>query len=94
MFGGKPRRTEEGLLIETGSAPILFSSAGSISKRLKGVSLPTLAPPFVAALFIRVSNREGAAAALRKGGFTPRALKDGSFAIGANQANGIALVFG
>ena len=94
VFGDKPRQTEEGLLIETGSAPILVSGVGRICRRLEGVNLPTLAPPFVAALFIRVADRAGAAAALRKGGFSPLALKDGSYAIGADQANGVALVFG
>ena len=94
VVGGKPRRTGEGLLVETGSAPILVSGIGSIGKRLQGVSLQASAPPFVAALFIRVADRARAAAAMRRGGFSPVLLKDGSFAIGAGQANGVALVFG
>jgi catechol 2,3-dioxygenase-like lactoylglutathione lyase family enzyme len=94
VFGDKPRRTGEGLLIETGSAPILVSSAARMSKRLRGADLPRLAPPFVTALFIRVVDRARAAAALRRGGFSAVLLKDGSFAIGADRANGVALVFG
>jgi hypothetical protein len=31
---------------------------------------------------------------LRKGGFSPRAMKDGSYALDAEQAHGVALVFG
>jgi hypothetical protein len=31
---------------------------------------------------------------LRRGGFTPVALKDGSFAVNASEACGVALVFG
>ena len=58
------------------------------------MSLQASAPPFVAALFIRVADRARAAAAMRRGGFSPVLLKDGSFAIGAGQANGVALVFG
>jgi catechol 2,3-dioxygenase-like lactoylglutathione lyase family enzyme len=94
VFGDKPRRTEQGLLIETGSAPILFCGPGSIGKRLEGVSLQASTPPLVAALFIRVADRTRAAAAMRRGGFSPLLLEDGSYAIGADQANGVALVFG
>ncbi|HUN69664.1 MAG TPA: VOC family protein [Burkholderiales bacterium] len=94
VFGGKPRRIDDGVLVETGSAPILFSSAGRIAKRLEGASLPTLAPPCVAALFVRVADRARAASVLRRGGFAAIALRDGSFAVGADQAHGVALVFG
>jgi hypothetical protein len=48
----------------------------------------------VAALFIRVADRARAADALAQGGFKPVTLKDGSLALGADQANGVALVFG
>ena len=94
VFGDKPRRTEEGLLIETGSAPILFSSAQKLEIRLGDASLPRRTPPLVAALFIRVADRARAVQALRGGGFSPTKLMDGSFAIGADQAHGVALVFG
>ena len=94
VFGEKPRRTEEGLLIESGSAPILFCGVRKLKVRLANTTLPRLAIPFIAALFIRVVDRARAAAVLRKNGFSPLALKDGSFAIGADQANGVALIFG
>lgn len=94
VFGVEPRRIEEGLLIESGSAPILVSSFRKIGKRLEEAGLPERAPPLIAALFIRVEDRARAAAVLRRGGFSPVALKDGSFAVGADQANGVALVFG
>ena len=48
----------------------------------------------VAALFIHVEDRARAAESLRRGGFSPVALKDGSYAIGADEAHGIAVVFG
>lgn len=94
VFDVKPRRIEEGLLIESGSAPILVSSFRKIGKRLEEAGLPERAPPLIAALFIRVEDRARAAAVLRRGGFSPVTLKDGSFAIGASEANGVALVFG
>ena len=94
VFGEKPLRTDEGMRIETGSAPILVSSSQKLKSRLESAGLPALAPPCVAALFIRVADRTAAAATLTKGGFSPLALKDGSVAVGADQANGVALVFG
>jgi hypothetical protein len=41
-----------------------------------------------------VRDRAQAAGTLRAGGFRPVALPDGAFAIGADQAHGVALVFG
>ena len=84
----------EGLTVETGSAPIAFGPRGKLRKRLRSAVLPTRPDAVVAALFIRVADRSRAAAALARGGFEPITLQDGSLAIGANEANGVALVFG
>jgi len=94
LLGGKPRRVPEGRLVETGSAPIALGSRKRVGERLESVALPTRAHPVVAALFIRVADRGRAADALVRGGFAPITLKDGSIAIGADQAHGVALVFG
>jgi catechol 2,3-dioxygenase-like lactoylglutathione lyase family enzyme len=85
---------EEGVRVDTGSAPIAICSEARLGRRLEGVTLPARPQPVVAALFLRVADRAHAAASLRRGGFAPVALKDGSFAIGAHQANGVALIFG
>jgi catechol 2,3-dioxygenase-like lactoylglutathione lyase family enzyme len=94
LLDARPRRIAEGLLVETGSAPIALGSRWKLGHRLDGVALPTRARPLVAVLFVRVADRARAAEALARGGFAPRALKDGSFAVGADQAHGVALVFG
>lgn len=94
VFGELPKLTAEGERIETGSAPLLVSDAARLGRKLEGVALPALAPPVVAALFIRVRDRERAAATLRRGGFAPARLPDGSYAIGADRAHGVALNFG
>lgn len=94
VFDGRPRRIKEGLLIESGSAPIVLSDPRKMKVRLGGVSLPKRTAPYVAALFIRVADRARAVAAMRRGGFSPVALKDGSYAVGADQANGVVIVFG
>lgn len=94
MLAARPAPIEEGLRVETGSAPIALATSAALGARLRGVDLPARRPPFVAALFIRVADRAIAAAALRAGGFAPAKLADGSFAIGAEQAFGVAIVFG
>jgi hypothetical protein len=94
VFDEAPRPIDEGLLVNTGSAPIALSTRGKLGKRLDGVALPSRPRPLVAALFVRVADRTHAAETLRKGGFAPVALKDGSYAVGADQAHGITLVFG
>ena len=94
LLDAKPRRVSEGRLVETGTAPIVVGSRKKVGQRLDNVALPTRAQPVVAALFIRVADRNRAADALARGGFAPVLLKDGSIAIGADVAHGVALVFG
>lgn len=94
VFGVAPRHIDEGLLVETGSATIALSTRWKLGHRLHGVALPVRPRPLVAALFISVADRDHAAQVLRNGGFEPSALADGSHAVGADQAHGVALVFG
>jgi catechol 2,3-dioxygenase-like lactoylglutathione lyase family enzyme len=94
VFAEEPRRVEEGLVVDTGSAPIAVAAPGGLRRRLDGASLPARPSPLVAALFVRVADRTAAAAALRRGGYAPVQLKDGSYALDANDAHGVALVFG
>jgi catechol 2,3-dioxygenase-like lactoylglutathione lyase family enzyme len=51
------------------------------------------AAPAVKALRIRVEDRAGAAAALRRGGFLPTVLADGALAVSAEEAHGVSLIF-
>ena len=94
VFDAPPRRVEEGLLIETGSAPITLASRWKLGHRLDRVALPMRTRPLVAALFVRVADRARAAAVLAGAGVAPVTLKDGSCAVGADTAHGVALVFG
>jgi catechol 2,3-dioxygenase-like lactoylglutathione lyase family enzyme len=94
LFNVRPQKIDEGLLVQTGSAPIAVGPRGRIGRRLSGVELPPRARPLVAALFIRVADRGRARNALRRGGLEPTALPDGSLAVGADRAHGVALVFG
>ncbi|MGH8764534.1 MAG: VOC family protein [Burkholderiales bacterium] len=94
VFDAQPQATPEGEILPSGSAPILISSLEKLGPRLGATLLPKRPPPMVAALFVRVADRARAAEVLRDGGFSPHALKDGSFAVGADEANGVALVFG
>lgn len=94
VFDVQPRPIEEGLLVPTGSAPVALGSRWKLGHRLEGVGLPLRARPLVAALFVRVADRDRAAATLKKGGFRPLKLKDGSYAVHSDDACGVALVFG
>ena len=77
-----------------GGVPVSFDGLAAIHRRFEGIALPTTESPVVAALCIRVADRSRAAAALQRGGFKASRLKDGSIAVGADQAHGVALVFG
>ena len=94
LLAAKPQKIEEGLLVQTGSAPIALASRWKLGHRLDGVGLPLRARPLVAALFIRVADRARAAAVLRRNGLQPVPLADGSLAVSAQDAHGITVVFG
>jgi len=94
LFLARPQAIEEGLLVQTGSAPIALASRWKLGHRLHGVGLPLRPRPLVAALFVRVADRARAASVLRRNGLEPVALADGSFAVSAQDAHGVAVVFG
>jgi hypothetical protein len=94
LLGVKPQPIAEGLLVQTGGAPIALASRWKLGHRLQGVGLPLRPRPLVAALFVRVADRARAAAVLRRNGIVPVALADGAFAVSAQDAHGVAVVFG
>ena len=94
VLGSDPQTIAQGMLLATGGAPVAVCDTRRLRTRLKGAALPPHAAPMVGALFLRVADRSVAARVLRAGGFTPHLLGDGSLAIGADQAHGVALVFG
>lgn len=94
VFDETPHAIDEGLLVRTGTASIALTTRGRLGKRLAGAALPLRPRPLVGALFIRVADRAHAAGVLRKGGYSPLQMKDGSFAIDAEAAHGVTLVFG
>jgi len=94
FFDAKAKPIAEGVLVETGGAPIAFATARSLAQKLPGVRIGARPAPLVAALFVRVADREAAAAALTAGGLKPARMPDGSIAVGADVAHGVAVVFG
>lgn len=94
LLGARPHKIEEGLLVQTGSAPIAVASRWKLGHRLHGVGLPLRPRPLLAALFIRVADRAATAGVLRRNGLDPVALADGAFAVSAQDAHGVAVVFG
>jgi catechol 2,3-dioxygenase-like lactoylglutathione lyase family enzyme len=93
-FDARAQEIAEGLLVNTGTAPLAFMEAGALAERLPGVTLGVHAAPTAAALFIHVADRDQAERALRAGNMRPQRMPDGSLAIGADRAHGVALVFG
>jgi len=94
VFGASPQPIDEGLLVQTGSAPIALASRWKLGHRLDGVGLPLRPRPLVAALFIRVADRAHAAKVLHRNGLQLVPLADGSLAVHAADAHGVAVVFG
>jgi catechol 2,3-dioxygenase-like lactoylglutathione lyase family enzyme len=94
IFDTRPVEIDEGLLVNTGTAPIAFMDAAALATRLPGVALGAHRAPTAAALFVHVADRDAAERALRTGGMRPQRMPDGSIAVGADRAHGVALVFG
>jgi catechol 2,3-dioxygenase-like lactoylglutathione lyase family enzyme len=94
LLGAKPQPIAEGLVVQTGSAPIALASRWKLGHRLQGVGLPLRPRPLVAALFLRVAERARTLEILRRNGMAPITLADGSFAVSAQDAHGVAVVFG
>jgi hypothetical protein len=94
LFDVSARPIAEGLLVETGSMPIAVMTQASLAKRLPGIATTARPAPQPAALFVRVADREVAAAVLAGGGMRPARMPDGSVAIGPERAHGVVLVFG
>jgi 4-hydroxyphenylpyruvate dioxygenase-like putative hemolysin len=94
LFARQAEPIAEGLKVLTGDAPLAFVTARSLAAKLPNVRIGARPAPMMAALFIRVADRDAAEAALRAGGFRPARMPDGSVALGADVAHGVALVFG
>ena len=94
LFDVEARPIEEGLLIDSGDTPIAVVNEAALAKKLPGVWISARHPPCMAALFIHVADRDAAERCLRAGGLHPTRMPDGSVALGATEAHGVALVFG
>lgn len=84
----------DGVVVPVGDAMLSFSARAALQERLASAPLARRPAPVLAALHLRVRDRAQAAETLRRGGFPARRLADGALAVGADQAHGVALVFG
>jgi len=94
LFDVKAKAIPEGLLVNSGDIPIAVVDERALAKRLPGVWISARHQPFMAALFIHVADRDAAEKTLRAGGLHPLRMPDGSVALGAAEAHGVAVVFG
>ena len=88
------RRSKKACWCRRGSAPIALASRWKLGHRLHGVGLPLRPRPLVAALSSALRIARAAAGVLRTERLNPVALADGSFAVSAQDAHGVAVVFG
>lgn len=94
LLDTRAKTIDEGLLVNTGDTPIAIVGERQLAKKLPGVWITGRHQPCMAVLFIHVADRKAAEKALRAGGFHPIRMPDGSIAVGAAEAHGVALVFG
>jgi hypothetical protein len=94
LFDSRPLSIAEGLLVQTGNAPLAFMDRAALAGRLPGVRLGAHAPPCAAALFLHVADRDETERVLHDGRMRPQRTPDGAVAVGADRAHGVALVFG
>jgi len=94
LFDVKAKAIAEGLLINTGDTPIAIVSERALAKRLPGTWISARRQPCMAALFLRVADRDAAERVMRAGGLHPTRMPDGSVAVGAAEAHGVAIIFG
>jgi hypothetical protein len=94
IFSSAAKPIAEGLLVETGDMPFAFASADALAKKLPGVWITGRPEPAAVALFIHVADRDVAEQVLLRGGFDCKRMPDGSVAVGATEAHGVAMVFG
>ncbi len=94
IFDTRAREIADGLLVDSGAAPIAIVTGTSLARRLPGVWISSRPAPLMAALFVRVADRGRAEECLRCGGFHCLRTPDGAVAVGAAEAHGVAMVFG
>jgi hypothetical protein len=94
LFGTAAVSIDEGLLVATGDAPIAVSTPRALARRLPNVWITGRPGPAMAVLFVHVADREAVAALLARNGVDALRMPDGSVAVGAMAAHGVAVVFG
>ncbi len=78
--------------VRIGSVDVDVMTPAALAAALPGVGLAGRPGPQVAAIRIAVADIAAAAACLREGGLAPRQLADGSLAVSADLACGVAVV--
>jgi hypothetical protein len=94
VFDVPPFPIPGGYSVTTGAAPVVVLAADALHKQLPGVGLPESSfPTRLAALYLSTSEVRDAASILGRSGRHPVALPDGSVAVHAGEAHGVAMVF-
>lgn len=94
IFNSKTAPIAEGLRVDTGDMPLAFVTERALAKKLPGVWISGRPEPAAVALFVHVADRDAAEQVLRQAEFDCMRMPDGSVAVGATEAHGVAVVFG
>ena len=94
IFNAKAKPIAEGLRVDTGDMPLAFVTERALAKKLPGVWISGRPQPAAVALFVHVADRDTTEQVLRGAGFDCMRMPDGSVAVGATEAHGVAIVFG
>ena len=81
------------LEIDTGNAPISFTTPAGLAQLLPGIGAPTRPLPCFAALYLRSVDLAAARETLRANGVPCVQLSSQSFAVSPEHGHGVALVF-
>ena len=93
ILGSTAEQRDGAYVLDCGAAQLLFVDEEGARRSLPGVDLPLHGEPAIVAVHLRVADIDEAMRVLRSGGADPLPLADGSVAVGADRAHGVALVF-
>lgn len=93
ILGSTIEQRDGAHVLDCGAAQLQFVDAEGARRSLPGVDLPLNGEPAIVAVRLRVADIDEAVRVLRSGGTDPLPMADGSVAVGADRAHGVAVVF-
>ncbi len=92
VLGSAVEQRDGAHVLDCGAAQLQFVDDAGARRLLPGVDLPLHGEPAIVAVRLRVDDVDQAARVLHSGGADPLPMADGSIAVGADRAHGVALL--